>query len=103
MADTCVASAGTNLPAPVDTGFMRVYDTSVIANLPGTSPAYQVLDGPVMPRLLRGTVVGFVVAQHFDGLTHGHRPGLNIGNPAATTCGDWADRLSGALADAERR
>jgi hypothetical protein len=28
--------------------------------------------------------------------------GLHIGNPAASTCGDWEGRLTGNLADAVR-
>ena len=102
MPDSCVASpaAAPDFPSAIDSGFMRVYDNSIVADLPGLSPAYQVLDGPLKPRLVRATVSGFEVAEHFDGLTHGHRPGLHIGNPAASSCGDWEGRLTGNLADA---
>jgi hypothetical protein len=101
MPDSCVVSpAPAPFPAAVDSGFMRAYNNAVVANLPGVSPAYQLVDGPLKPRLVRATVSGFEVAEHFDGLTHGHRPGLHIGNPAASSCGDWEGRLTGNLADA---
>ena len=102
MPGTCVGLQTGDFPAAVDSGYMRVYDSSIVANLPGASPAYEVLDGKLKPRLVRGTVTGFEIAEHFDGLTHGHRPGLHIGNPAASTCGDWEGRLTGSLANAMR-
>ena len=102
MPGTCVGLQTGDFPAAVDSGFMRVYDPSIVANLPAVSPAYEVLDGKLKPRLVRGTVTGFEIAEHFDGLTHGHRPGLHIGNPAASTCGDWEGRLTGNLANAMR-
>jgi hypothetical protein len=96
----CTASDGSSFPSGLDTGYMRVFDTSTVADPPGVSPSYQVLDGQLKPRLVRGNVSGLIVAEHFDGLTHGHRPGLHIGNPAAAGCGDWEGRLQGDLADA---
>lgn len=96
---TCAAS-GSTLPSVIDSGFMRVFDTTTIASLPGTSPAFQMLDAPLKPRLVRANVKAIVVVEHFDGLTHGHRPGLHVGNPAFAACGDFDNRLSGNLADA---
>lgn len=88
-----VASDGTSYAAMVDTGFMRVYDNG------SSTPSFQITDAPLRPRLVRGTVAGITFAEHLDGLTHGHVPGVLVGNPAAG-CGDWVPRLSAPLANA---
>jgi hypothetical protein len=31
---------------------------------------------------------------------HGHLPGFHVANPAASSCGDFDNRLTGNLADA---
>ncbi len=41
---TCVSSSTGALPSRIESGYMRVYNTSTVANLPATSPAFQVLD-----------------------------------------------------------
>lgn len=94
----CTGGSG-SLAVKIDSGYMRVYNTSTVASLPGTSPSFQVLDSALKPRLVRGTVVRITLIEHFDGVTHGHLPGLHVGSPAAS-CGDWEGRLTGKLADA---
>jgi hypothetical protein len=86
----------------IDTGYMRVFDSSIVADPPEASPSFQVLDAQVKPRLVRGKVSAFTVAEHFDGVTHGHVPGRHIGDPAALGCGEWEGRLGGNLADATK-
>ncbi|MCI0485327.1 MAG: hypothetical protein L0229_01875 [Blastocatellia bacterium] len=93
----CAASSGSAFAAGIDSAYMRVFDTSTVANQPNVSPSFQVLDGPLKPRLVRATVRSIVVVEHFDGLTHGHIPAVSIG---ASSCGDFVGRLSGLLANA---
>ena len=100
MNNGCASSAVTRIPSRIDSGYMRTFDPTTIANLPDVSPVFQVLRAPRKPRLVRASVVAIDVVDHFDGLTHGHVPGLNVANPAFTSCGDFAGRLSGNLADA---
>ena len=95
----CIAADASSVQSWIDTGYMRVFDTSIVADPPEASPSFQVLDGQVKPRLVRGKVSGFTVAEHFDGVTHGHVPGRHIGDPAALGCGEWEGRLAGNLAD----
>ena len=97
---TCFSSPGAAFPGRVDSAYARVYDTSTVANLPAISPSYQLRDAPLKPRLLRTGVSGLGIVEHFDGLTHGHVPGFNTGNPMASSCGDNGDRLMGNLANA---
>jgi len=59
---------------------------------------YNVFGDAVSP--VRASVAGVDVVDHFDGLTHGHVPGMNVANPAFASCGDFAGRLSGSLEDA---
>jgi hypothetical protein len=93
----CVAASdGTSYTAMVDTGYMRVFDkTGSMAAM----PSFQLADAPLKPRLIRGTVASIVLAEHLDGLTHGHVPGVVIGSSAP--CGDWVPRLLGALSAAQ--
>ncbi|HJZ67966.1 MAG TPA: hypothetical protein VKF81_07590 [Blastocatellia bacterium] len=96
----CVAASGGTFQAVIDSNFMRVFDTSKAASPPVTSPSFQTTDAPLKARLVRGTVKALTIAEHFDGLTHGHLPGANF--PASGSCGDWAARLTGALANASQ-
>ena len=92
----CAASSTATLTVTVDAGYMRVYNTSTVPTPPGASPAFQVIDGNLKPRLVRGTVRGFSIVDHFDGLTHGHVPSGSSG------CGtETMSRLSGTLANAQ--
>ncbi len=50
--------------------------------------------------MVRAAVLGLEIIEHFDRLTHGHVPGFHVGNPAASSCGDFENRLTGKLADA---
>jgi hypothetical protein len=105
MGTTCSSSlftAGVTAPytARVDSAYMREYSTSTVPNLPATSPSYQLLDASGKPRLVRAGVQGFQLIEHFDRLTHGHVPGFHVANPAASSCGDFDNRLTGNLADA---
>lgn len=100
MGTTCVSTPGASFPARIDSAYMRVYNTSTVANLPSVSPSYQVLDEKGRPRLVRASVRAFEVIEHFDRLTHGHLPGFHVLNPAASACGDFENRLVGNLADA---
>jgi hypothetical protein len=86
--------------ARVDSAYMREYRTSALPDLPATSPSYQLLDASGKPLLVRGTVRGFQVLEHFDRLTHGHVKGFAVDNPAASSCGDFDKRLVGNLANA---
>jgi hypothetical protein len=86
--------------ARVDSAYMRQYNTSTMPNLPATSPSYQLLDASGKPLLVRASVRGFQLIEHFDRLTHGHLPGFHVANPAASSCGDFDNRLTGNLADA---
>ncbi len=90
----CVGSSTSSAAASVDSGYMRVFNTSTIANPPAVSPGFQVLDAKMKPRLVRGTVRGFSIVDHFDGLTHGHVAAGSSG------CNETAARLSGTLANA---
>jgi hypothetical protein len=96
----CAAAGARTMDSWIDTGYMRVFDASVVADPPGVSPSYQVLDLQAKPRLVRGKVSAFTLAEHFDGMTHGHVPGRHIGDPTALGCGDWEGRLQGNLANA---
>lgn len=81
----------TSFQSRVDSGFMRTFNAS------SSTPSFEVSTGLEQPVLVRGTVVRLVIAEHFEGVTHGHTPGINF---PASPCGDWAERLTGALADA---
>jgi len=94
----CVAAGGGTFQAVIDSNFMRVFDTSRTASPPAASPSFQMAEAPLKARLVRGTVKAFTIAEHFDGLTHGHLPGANF--PSSGSCGDWAARLTGALTSA---
>ena len=94
----CVAASGGAFQAVIDSNFMRVFDTSKAASPPGASPSFQMAEAPLKAMLVRGTVRALTVAEHFDGLTHGHLPGANF--PGSGSCGDWAARLTGALGNA---
>jgi hypothetical protein len=105
MGTTCSSSLFTPGVTPpytarVDSAYMRQYSTSTVPNLPATSPSYQLLDASGKPRLVRVGVSGFQLIEHFDHLTHGHVPGFHVANPAASSCGDFDNRLTGNLADA---
>jgi hypothetical protein len=105
MGTTCSSSLFTPGVTPpytarVDSAYMRQYSTSTVPNLPATSPSYQLLDASGKPRLVRAGVSGFQLIEHFDHLTHGHVPGFHVANPAASSCGDFDNRLTGNLADA---
>lgn len=92
----CAGSSTATLTVTVDAGYMRVFNTSLALNPPDTSPAFQLIDGVLKPRLVRGTVRGFAVVDHFDGLTHGHVASGSSG------CGtETMSRLSGTLANAQ--
>jgi len=93
----CAGSSGSATPSFVDSGYMRVYNTSAPANAPNSSPSFQLTNGPLKPVLVRGNVIRLTLAEHFDGLTHGHLPGLNV---PGSMCGDWAARLTGPLSAA---
>ena len=86
--------------ARVDSAYMRQYGTSTAPVLPATSPSYQLLDASGKPRLVRVSVSGFQLIEHFDRLTHGHVPGFHVANPAASSCGDFDNRLTGNLSNA---
>jgi len=94
----CVAASGGAFQAVIDSNFLRAFDTSKIASPPGASPSFQMAEAPLKAKLVRGTVKALTIAEHFDGLTHGHLPGANF--PSTGSCGDWAARLTGALANA---
>jgi len=96
----CEASSAARVPSRVDSGYMRTFDPTTIPDPPGVSPSFQVLQARRRPRLVRASVAGVDVVDHFDGLTHGHVPGMNVANPAFASCGDFAGRLSGSLEDA---
>jgi len=87
-------------PARIGSGYARVYNTATAANLPAVSPSYQLLDANGKPQLVRAGVRAFELIEHFDRLTHGHVPGFHVANPAASSCGDFDNRLFGKLADA---
>lgn len=94
---TCAASGASSTIFPLDSAYMSVFNTSTVANLPGTSPAYPLLDSAANRKLVRANVAAIVIVEHFDGLTHGHVPGNGVvGNP----CGDHAGRLRGLLSAA---
>lgn len=97
---TCFASPGASFASQIDSAYMRVYNTATVASLPAISPSYQLLDASGKPRLVRASVRGFQLIEHFDRLTHGHLPGRHVGNPVASSCGDFEGRLTGNLADA---
>jgi hypothetical protein len=97
---TCSSSPGASFPARIDSGYTRVYNTATVANLPAISPSYQLTDASGKPLLVRAGVRGFQLIEHFDRLTHGHLPGFHVSNPAASSCGDFENRLTGKLADA---
>jgi hypothetical protein len=96
----CEASSTARLAARVDSGYMRTFDPTTNPDPPVVSPSFQVLQARRRPRLVRASVAGVDVVDHFDGLTHGHVPGLNVANPRFASCGDFAGRLSGSLEDA---
>jgi hypothetical protein len=96
----CIAATGAAFQAVIDSNFVRVFDTSKVASPPGASPSFQMAEAPLKARLVRGSIKALTIAEHFDGLTHGHLPGANF--PSTGTCGDWAARLTGALANATR-
>ncbi len=87
-------------PARIDSGYVRVYNTATVPNLPAVSPSYQLLDSNGKPRLVRAGVKAFELIEHFDRVTHGHVPGFHVINPMALSCGDFDNRLFGKLADA---
>ena len=93
------ASGGSSSAAWVDSAFMRVYDKTGAMSSDGVTPSFQVVDGPLKPRLVRGHVAALTFAEHLDGMTHGHVPGVLVGSPAPG-CGDWVPRLSAPLASA---
>lgn len=93
----CVGSSGSEFAAQLDSAYMRMFDTSRTASPPATSPGFQVTDAPARAKLVRANVKAVVVVDHFDGLTHGHLPGINV---SGSGCGDFAGRLRGMLADA---
>lgn len=96
----CAAASGDSSSASwVDTAFMRVYDKSGAMSSDGVTPSFQVADGLLKPRLVRGHVAGLTLAEHLDGMTHGHVPGVIVGSPTPG-CGDWVPRLSAPLANA---
>jgi len=97
---TCFSSQGAAFPERVDSAYARVYNTLTVANLPAVSPSYQLLDASGKPLLVRAGVRAFQLIEHFDRLTHGHVPGFHVANPAASSCGDFDNRLTGNLADA---
>jgi hypothetical protein len=94
----CIAATGGAFQAVIDSNFVRVFDTSKSASPPGASPSFQMAEAPLKAKLVRGTVKALTIAEHFDGLTHGHLPGANF--PSSGSCGDWAARLTGAVASA---
>ncbi len=100
MGTTCFASPGASYTSRIDSAYMRVYNTATVASLPAISPSYQLLDANGKPLLVRAAVRGLTIIEHFDRLTHGHVPGFHVGNPAASSCGDFENRLVGNLADA---
>ena len=105
LGTTCSSSLFTPGVSPlytarVDSAYMREYSTSTVPNLPATSPSYQLLDASGKPLLVRASVSGFQLIEHFDRLTHGHVPGFHVANPAASSCGDFDNRLTGNLTDA---
>ncbi len=105
MGTTCSSSLFTPGVTPlytarVDSAYMRQYSTSTVPNLPAISPSYQLLDASGKPLLVRAGVKGFQLIEHFDRLTHAHLPGFHVANPAASSCGDFDNRLTGNLADA---
>ena len=105
LGTTCSSSLFTPGVSPlytarVDSAYMRQYSTSTVPNLPATSPSYQLLDASGKPLLVRASVSGFQLIEHFDRLTHGHVPGFHVANPAASSCGDFDNRLTGNLTDA---
>jgi len=97
-ASPCMAATGAAFQAVIDSNFVRVFDTSKLPNPPGASPSFQMAEAPLKARLVRGSIKALTIAEHFDGLTHGHLPGANF--PSTGSCGDWAARLTGALANA---
>ena len=97
-ASPCMAATGAAFQAVIDSNFVRVFDTSKLPNPPGASPSFQMADAPLKARLIRGSIKALTIAEHFDGLTHGHLPGDIF--PGSGTCADFAARLTGALANA---
>jgi hypothetical protein len=93
----CVASSSGTFMSAVDSGYMRVFDTSTVPSPPNVSPSFQLTNGQLKPRLVRGNLNLLAVLEHFDGLTHGHRPGVPI---SMSKCGDHAARLTGLLSNA---
>lgn len=77
--------------------YMRTFETS------SSPPYFQQTNGPLVPKLVRGQILMFMLVEHFDGLTHGHVAGAPFGSattaPPGTACGDWAPRFIGLLSD----
>lgn len=93
----CVASSDANYEFRHDSAFMRAFDPRTVAQPPGRSPSFPLLVAPLRPKLVRGTVNQITIAEHFDGMTHGHARGLGL---EFGPCGDHAPRMRGLLANA---
>lgn len=94
----CVGSPEGALASRIDSAYMRVFNTSTVANLPARSPSFPVLSAPLRARLVRGAVREIRVVEHFDGVTHGHLRG--VGSGQGGNCRDHEFRFSGLLANA---
>lgn len=94
----CVGSPEGALASRIDSAYMRVFNTSTVANLPARSPSFPVLSAPLRARLVRGAVREIRVVEHFDGVTHGHLRG--VGSGQGGNCRDHEFRLSGLVANA---
>ncbi len=90
----CTGSSSDSMTVTIDSGYMRVFNTSTVPAAPAASPAFQVIDGILKPRLVRATVRAFSLIDHFDGLTHGHVP-------SGAPCKETQSRLTATLANAQ--
>lgn len=84
----CQATPGSTFSAQVDSAYARIFDTS------SATPNFQLLDGSYKAKLIRATVAGLIIVQHYDGITHGHAPGVRIEDSG---CGDLVEKLLGTL------
>ncbi|MBI4469085.1 MAG: hypothetical protein HY650_07180 [Acidobacteria bacterium] len=94
----CAGSPGAAFSSNIGASYMRAFETTKSAAQPAVSPSFQVIDAPLKPRLVRGTVRGFAIVDHFDELTHGRVSGSGSAN--SNPCGDTMSRMSGTLANA---